>query len=77
MAEPDRRGQVGGGGPVHAQLGCRTVAVDTSGIENSPVGSSVDVVDRLSVSGGMDDADLFDRREVEASSVVILTNNRV
>lgn len=41
------------------------------------MGSSVDVVDRLSVSGGMDDADLFDRREVEASSVVILTNNRV
>jgi hypothetical protein len=54
--------------------GLREFAVDGSGttLDTSEL---VDVGDRVSVTGEMDDVDLFDRREIEASSVVILTNN--
>lgn len=55
--------------------GTRSFAVDTDGMTNSPVGNLVDVGDRVLVSGQIDDADLFDGREIEAHTVTILTNN--
>lgn len=59
--------------------GYRTLTVDTRAMDSSPTddegGRLVDVGDRVSVSGEMDDIDLFDTREVEANSVVLLTNN--
>lgn len=54
--------------------GLREYAVDGSGTVLD-TGELIDVGDRVSVTGEMDDVDLFDRRELEASSVVILTNN--
>ncbi len=61
--------------------GFRDLAVDTGGITGgllTDAGDSfVDVGDRVSVSGEMDDADFFDAREIEATSVTVLTNNSV
>jgi hypothetical protein len=34
----------------------------------------VDVGYRVAVSGWLDDADLFDRREIQATSLVVLRN---
>lgn len=60
--------------------GFQTLAVDGSriakipGVRETPVGDTVEVGDRVSVTGEMDDADIFDSREIKASSVVILTD---
>lgn len=55
-------------------VGLREFAVDGSDttLDNSEL---IDIGDRVSVTGEMDNVDLFDRREIEASSVIILKNN--
>lgn len=57
--------------------GLKMYRVDTGSVPNTPVGKTVDIGDRVTVSGQMDAADLFDEREIEAASVVILENNNI
>lgn len=59
------------GDEITVDTGLRTVDVDISGTDQVAE-MTVDVGDRVSVTGEMDDVDLFDDREVEADSVVIL-----
>lgn len=59
---------------IAVDTGFRTIDVDLGDARGTE--AAIDVGDRVSVTGEMDDADLFDAREVEATSVVIL-NNRV
>ena len=54
--------------------GSQAVAVDASDADDFE-GNRLRIGDRVSVSGEMDDADLFDRREIEATSVMILSRN--
>jgi len=54
------------------QTGTRSLAVDASDVEDFER-NRLRVGDRVSVSGEMDDAGLFDGREIEASSVVVLS----
>lgn len=59
--------------------GSRQIKIDTETMERSPIDDdgpqTVHVGDRISVTGEMDDADLFDTREVLASSIVVLRTN--
>jgi len=50
--------------------GAQTLRVDTGDVDRPPL---VDVGDRVSVYGEMDDADLFEGREILATSVVTLS----
>ncbi|MGE0748136.1 MAG: DUF5666 domain-containing protein [Rhodospirillales bacterium] len=51
--------------------GARTIRVDTTRLSR-PLGARVDVGDRVSVSGETDPAHFMERREIVASSVVVL-----
>ncbi len=61
------------GDEIAVNTGYRTIDVDL-GDASGPEAPVIDIGDRVSVSGEMDDADLFDAREVEATSVVIIRN---
>jgi uncharacterized protein YdeI (BOF family) len=54
--------------------GISTLRVDTSPIPDGLVPPSVEVGDRVLVTGEMDAADLFDKREVEANAITKLTD---
>lgn len=55
-------------------VGFRTVEVGTSDMKHNPLGDVVTVGDRVAVTGETENIDLFGGREVEAASVVLLTN---
>jgi uncharacterized protein YdeI (BOF family) len=67
------------GNELTLDTGTRELTVDAStaagGLLDAEGDPLVDVGDRVSVSGEMDDADFFDGREIEASSVTLLINN--
>lgn len=53
--------------------GIREISIDTSELAGREELTSIDAGDRISVYGEMDDADLFEGREVIASSVTLLS----
>ena len=61
------------GDEITVDTGISSMRVDTSPIPGDLDPPSVAIGDRVLVSGVMDAADLFDQREVEASSVTKLT----
>lgn len=50
--------------------GIQQLKVDMEDVENGP---AVDAGDRITVYGELDDVDLFDRRELEAKSILLLS----
>ena len=64
------------GEELRVDTGIREIKVDTSELTGPDELTWIDAGDRVSVYGEMDDADLFERREVIASSVVTLSSWR-
>lgn len=64
------------GEELRVDTGIREIKVDTSELTGPDELTWIDAGDRVSVYGEMDDADLFERREVVASSVVTLSGWR-
>ncbi len=62
------------GDELSVDTGVSRLRVDTSVVPGALVAPSVSVGDRVLVTGEMDAADFFDKREVEANSVTKLTD---
>lgn len=62
------------GDEIMVDTGVATLRVDTSILPGALASPSVDIGDRVLVTGIMDAPDLFDKREVEANSVTKLTD---
>lgn len=62
------------GDEIMVDTGMSVLRVDTSPVPGGLITPSVDIGDRVLITGEMDAASLFDRREVEANSVTKLTD---
>ncbi len=62
------------GDEIMVDTGISSLQVDTSPIPGDLVSPSVEIGDRVLVTGEMDAADLFDDREVEANSITKLSD---
>lgn len=62
------------GDEIMVDTGISSIRVDTSPVPGGLVSPSVDIGDRVLVSGELDAADLFDKKEVEANSVTRLND---
>lgn len=63
------------GNELGVEVGGRVVRVDGGDLDRASIDKDVDVGDHVSVSGEIDDADLFGDREVDASAITVMTRS--